>query len=151
MSWRELHKVLKLRLGLGWTSQFSSVTQSYPAFCDSINHSTPGLPVHHQLPELTQTHILQWCHPTISSSVVPFSSCLQSFPASRSFQMSQLFAWSGQSIVVSASASVFPMNNQNWFPLRSTGWVSLQSKELSRVFYNTTVQKYQFFSAQLSL
>ena len=85
-----------------------------------------------------------------SSSVVPFSSCLQSFPASGSFQMSQ-FTSGGQSTVVSASASVLPMNIQDWFPLGWTGWVSLQSKGLSRVFSNTTVQKHQFFSAQLSL
>ena len=93
----------------------------------------------------------RWCHPTISSSVVPFSSCLQSFPASGSFQMSQLFASGGQSIGVSASASVLPMNIQDWFPLGWTGWISFQSKGLSRVFSNTTVQKHQFFSAQLSL
>ena len=93
----------------------------------------------------------QWCHPTISSSVVPFSSCLQSFPASGSFQMSQLFASGGQSIGVSASASVLPMNIPDWFPLGWTGGISLQSKGLSRVFSNTTVQKHEFFSAQLSL
>ena len=91
----------------------------------------------------------QWCHPTISSSVVPFSSHLQSFPASGSFQMSQLFASGGQSIGVSASASALPMNIQDWFPLGWTGWICLLSKELSRVFSNTTVQKHQFFSAQL--
>ena len=91
-----------------------------------------------------------WCHPTISSSVVPFTSCLQSFPASGSFQMSQLFASGGQSTGVSASASVLPMNIQDWSPLEWTGWISLQSKGLSRVFSNTTVQKHQFFSAQLS-
>ena len=93
----------------------------------------------------------QWCHPTISSSVIPFSSCLQSFPASRSFQMSQLFASGGQSIGVSASASVLPMNTQDWFPLGWTGWISLQSKGLSRVFSSMTVQKQQFFGAQPSL
>ena len=92
-----------------------------------------------------------WCHPTISSSVVPFSSCPQSFPASRSFPMSQLFASDGQSIGVSASTSVFPVNTQDWSPLGWTGWISLQSKGLSRVFSNTTVQKHQFFGAQLSL
>ena len=92
----------------------------------------------------------QWCHPTISSSVFPFSSHLQSFPASGSFQMSQFFTSGGQSIGVSASASVLPMNVQNWFPLGWTGWISLQSKGLSRVFSNTTVQKHQFFGAQLS-
>ena len=93
----------------------------------------------------------RWCHPTISSFVVPFSSCLQSFPASGSFQMSQLFVSGGQSIGVSASTSVLPMNIQDWFPLGWTGWISLQSKGLSRVFSNTTVQMHQFFSTQPSL
>jgi len=92
----------------------------------------------------------RWCHPTISSSVITFSSCPQSFPASGSFQMSQLFTSGGQSTGVSASASVLPMNIQEWFPLGWTCWISLQSKGLSRVFSNITVQKYQFFSAQLS-
>ena len=93
----------------------------------------------------------QWCYSTISSSDVPFSSCLQSFPASGSFQMSQFFASGGQSIGASASASVLPMNIQNWFPLGWTGWISLLSKGFSRVFSNTTDQKHQFFGAQLSL
>ena len=92
----------------------------------------------------------QWCHPTISSSVVPFSSCLQSFPASGSFHMSQLFTSGGQSIGASASASALPMNIQDWFPLGLTGWISSQSKGLSRVFSNATVQKHQFFGTQLS-
>ena len=92
-----------------------------------------------------------WCHLTISSSVIPFSSCLQSFPASGSFPMSQFFTLSGQRTGVSSSASALPMNIQDWFPLRWTGWISLLSKGLSRVFSNTTVQKHQFFSAQLSL
>ena len=91
-----------------------------------------------------------WCHPTISSSVIPFSSCLQSFPTSGSFQMSQLFTSGGQGIGVSASTSVHPMNTQDWSPLRWTGWNSLQSKGLSRVFSNTTLQKHQFFGTQLS-
>ena len=91
-----------------------------------------------------------WCHPTISSSVIPFSSCLQPFSASGSFQMSQFFTSGGQSIGVSASASVLSMNIQDWFPLGWTGWISLQSKGLSRVFSNTTVQKHQFFSTQPS-
>ena len=91
----------------------------------------------------------QWCHPAISSSVIPFC-CSQSLPASGSFPMSQLFESGGQSIGVSALASVLPMNTQDWSPLRWTGWISLQSKGLSRVFSNTTVQKHQFFSAQLS-
>ena len=95
--------------------------------------------------------LCRWCHTTISPSVIPFSSYLQSFPASGSFQMSQLFASGGQSIGVSASTSVPPMNTPDWYPLEWTGWISLQSKGLSRVFSNTTVQKHKFFSAQLSL
>ena len=93
----------------------------------------------------------RWCHPTISSSVIPFSSCLQSFPASGSFPMSRLFTAGNQSTGASALASVLPMNIQDCFPLGWTGWISLQSKGLSRVFFNTTVQKHQFFSAQPSL
>ena len=92
----------------------------------------------------------QWCHPAISSSVIPFSSCPQSLPASESFPMSQLFSWGGQNIGVSVSASLLPMNTQDWFSLEWTDWISLQSKGLSRVFSNTTVQKHQFFSTQLS-
>ena len=91
-----------------------------------------------------------WCHPAISSSVVPFSSCPQSLPASWSFPVSQLFAWGGQTTGVSALASFLPKNTRDWSPLEWTGWISLQSKGLSRVFFNTTVQKYQFFSTQLS-
>ena len=93
----------------------------------------------------------QWCHSAISSSAIPFSSCPQSLPASEFFPMSQLFTWGGQSIGVSASASVLPMNTQDWSPLGWTGGISLQSKGLSRVFSNTTVQKHQFFGAQPSL
>ena len=92
----------------------------------------------------------QWCHPTISSSIVPFYSCFQSFPTSGSFLMSQFFASGGQSIGASALASVLPVNIQDWFPLGLTGWISLKSKGLSRVFSNTIIQKHQFFSAQLS-
>ena len=91
----------------------------------------------------------RWCHPTISSSAISFSSCLQSFPASGSFPMSQLFTWDGQSIGASASASVLLMNVQDWFPLGWIGWISLQSKGFARVFSNTAVQKHQFFGAQL--
>ena len=131
--------------------QFSSVAQSCPTLCDPKNLSTPGLPVHHQLLEFTHScPLTRWCHSAISSSVVPFSSCPQSFPASESFPMSQLFAWGGQSIRVSALASVLPMNTQGWSPLEWTGWISLQSNGLSRVFSNTIVQKHQFFGAQLS-
>ena len=113
---------------------------------------TPGLDVHHQLPEFTQTHVhqvgdaIQPSHPLLP----PFSSWPQSLPASGSFPISQLFEWGEQSIGVSASASVPPMNTQDWSPLGWTGWIFLQSKGLSRVFSNTTVKKHQFFSAQLS-
>ena len=93
----------------------------------------------------------RWCHPAISSSVIPFLSCLQSCPASGSFQMSQFFTSGGQSIGVSVTSAILPMNIQDWFPLGLTGWISLQSKGLSRVFSSTTFQKHQFFSAQLSL
>ena len=116
-----------------------------------MNRSMPGLRLHHQLPEFTQTHV-HWVSDAIQPSypLSPFSSCPQSFPASGSFQMSQFFASGGQSTGVSASTSVLPMNYQDWSPLGWTGWISLQSKGLSRVF-NTTVQKHQFFGAQLSL
>ena len=133
--------------------QFSSVAQSCPTLCNPMNCSTPGLPVHLQLLESKQTHVhrvsdaIQPSHPF----VVSYSSCPQSFPASGSFQMSQLFASGGQSIGISASTSVLPMNTQDWSPLGWTGWISFQSKGLSRVFSNTTVQMYQFVSAQLSL
>ena len=132
-------------------TQFSSVSQSCPTLWDPIDCSTPGLPVYHQLPEFTQTHV-HWACDAIQPSypVIPFSSCLQSFPASRSFQMGQFFASSGQSIGVSASASVLPMAIQDWSPLGWTGWISLQSKGLSRVFSNTRVQKHQLFGALLS-
>ena len=126
----------------------SSVAKLCLTLRDPMNQSMPGLPIHHQLLEFTQNHV-HW-HSTISSSVVPFSSCPQTFPASGSFQMSQPFASGGQSIGVSASTSVLPMNTQDWSPLGWTGWISLQSKGLSTVFSNTTVQKHQFFSAQLS-
>ena len=123
-----------------------SGTKLCPTLCDPTDCSMPGHPVHYQLPEFTQTRPLsQWCHPTNSSSVVPPSSRLQSFPASGSFPMSQFFTSGGQSIGVSALASVLPMNTQDWSHLRWTGWISLQSKGLSRVFSNTTVQKYKFF------
>ena len=130
--------------------QFSSVTQSCMTLCNPMDCSMPGFPVHHQLLELAQTHI-HWVGDAIqpSHAVIPFS-CLQSFPASGSFQMSHFFTSGGQSIGSSASASVLPMNTQDWSPLGWTGWISLQSKGLSRVFSNTTVQKHQFFRAQLS-
>ena len=132
--------------------QFSSVAQSCPTLCDLRNCSTPGFLVHHQLLEFTQTlvhwvgYAIQPSHPLSSL----FSSCPQSLPASESFPMSQLFAWGGPSTEVSALASVHPKNTQDWSPLEWTGWISLQSKGLSRVFSNTTVQQHQFFRAQLS-
>ena len=130
--------------------QYSSVPQLCPTLCDPMNHSTPGLPVHHQLPEFTQTQpSSQWCHSAISFSVVPFSSCPQSLPASPSFPMSQLFVWGGQNTGVSALASLPPKKYEGWCS-EWTGWISLQSKGLSSVFSNTTVQKHQFFGAQLS-
>jgi len=117
-------------------SSLSSVAQSCLTLCDPMNRSMPGLPVHHQLPEFTQNSrpSSQWCHPAISSSVVPFSSCPQSLPTSESFPLSQLFTWGGQSIGVSALASFLPKNTQGWSPSEWTGWISLQSKGLSRVF-----------------
>ena len=131
---------------------FSSVAQSCPTLCDTTDCRTPGFPVHHQFPKLAQTYVHHrwWCHPTIASSVTPFSSCLQSFPASVSFLRSQFFTSGGQNTGASASATVLSMNTQNWFLLGLTGWISLQSKWLSRVFSNTSVQKHQLFSAQFS-
>jgi len=116
------------------TYQFTSVAQLCLTLCDPMNCSTSGLPVHHQLPESTKPMscpLSRLCHPTISSSVIPFSSCPQSLPASVSFQMNQLFASGGQSIGVTASTSVLPMNTQDWSPLGWTGWICLQSKGLS--------------------
>ena len=132
--------------------QFSSFVQSCPTLCDPMNYSKPGLPIHHHFLEFIQTHVhrSQWCHPAISSSVVPFSSCPQSLPASESFPMSQLFPWGGETIGVSALASFLPKNTQGWSPWEWTGWSSLQSKGLSKVFSNTTVQKHQFFGTQPS-
>ena len=127
------------------------VARSYPTLCDPMNYSMPDFPVFHHLPGLSQTHVHWVGHPAISSSVLPFSSCLQSFPSSRSFLMGHFFASGGQSMGVSASTSILPMNIQDWFPLGWTGWISMQSKGLSRVFSNTTVQKHQFLGAQLSL
>ena len=124
--------------------QFSSSVTFDSLWPHGLHHAR--LPCPSQLPELIQTHV----HPTISSSVIPFSSCLQSFPESGSFQMSQFFTSGGQPIGIWVSASVLPMNIQDWFLLGWTGCISLLSKGLSRVFSKTTVQKHQFFSAQLS-
>ena len=137
-------------------SKFSSVQFSCSVVSDSLQphelqYTRPPCPLPTPRVYSNPCPLSRWCHPTVSSSVVPFSSCPQSFPASGSFPMSQLFAWGGQSIGVSASTSVLPMNTQDWSPLGWTGWISLQSKGLSRVFPNTIVQKHQFFGAQLSL
>ena len=165
--------------------QFSSVAQSCPTLCDPMNCSTPALPVHHQLPEFTQTHISsvtdswcptlwphglqharlpcpsptpgaysnslsRWCHPTISSSAVPFSSCLPSFPTSGSFPVSQLVASGGQNIGASALALVLLMNIQDWFPLRLTGLISLHSRGPQESSPTTRLKKHQLFGAQFS-
>ena len=130
--------------------QFIHSVMSDSLWLHGLWHARPPCPSPTPRVYSNSCPLSQWCHPTISSSVVPFS-CPQSFPASGSFQMSQFFTSGGQSIGVSASASVLPMNIQDWFPLGWTGWISLLSKALSRVFSNTTVQKHQFFSAQLSL
>ena len=129
--------------------QFSCSVMSYSLRPHGPQHARPPCPSPTPGVYPNSCPLSRWCHPTISSSVIPFSH-LQSFPASGSFPMSQLFASGVQSIGVSASASVLPMNTQDWSPLGWTSWISLQSKGLSRVFSNTTVQKHQFFSAQLS-
>ena len=145
---RNIINILNERMSLDLTVKWSSVQFSHSVVSDSLwphglQHAKP--PCLSPSPGVYSNScpLSQWCHPTISSSVIPFSSCLQSFPASGSFQMSQLFTSGVQSIGVSASASVLPMNTQDWFPWGWTGWISLQSKGLSRVFSNTIVQKYQ--------
>ena len=137
-----------------WGFKFSSVSQfSCSVVSDSLwphepQHARPLCPSPMTRVYSNSYPLNRWCHPAISPSVVPFSSYLQSLPASGSFPKSQLFTWGGQSTVVSTSASVLPMNIQDWSPLGWTGWIFWQSKGLSRVFSNTTVQKHQFFSAQ---
>ena len=136
--------------------QFSSVHFNCSVMSDSLHphelqHARPPYPSPTVEVYPNPCPLSRWCHPTISSSVIPFSSCPQSFPVSGSFQMHQLFTSGGQSIGVSTSTSVLPMNTQDWSLVGWTDWISLQSKGLSRVFSNTTVQKHQFLSAQLSL
>ena len=140
---------------LGRLLGFSSVQFSRSVVSDSLRpnelqHARPPFPSPTPGVHSNSCPSTRWCHPAFSSSVIPFSSCPQSFPASESFPMSQLFPWGGQSTGVSALASVLPKNTQEWSPLEWTGWISLQALGLTRVFSNTTVQKYQFFSAQLS-
>ena len=130
--------------------QFSHSVVSHSLGPHEPQHARPPCPSPTPGVHPNSCPLSQWYHPTISSFVVPFFSCPQSFPASGSFPTSQLFTSGGQNIGVSASTSVLPMNTQDWFPLGWTGWISLQSKGLSRVFSNTTVQKHQFFSAQPS-
>ena len=140
--WRIIQRFLKtLKIELP-SVQFSSSVVSDSLQPHELQHAR--LPCPSPTPGVHPNSCLLswWCHPTISSSVIPFSSCPQSFPASQSFQMSQLFASGGQSIGVSASTSVLPMKTQDWSPLGWTGWISLQSKRLSRVFSNTTVEKH---------
>ena len=131
--------------------QFSRSVMSNSLQPHRLQHTRPPCPSPTPGVYLNSCPLSQWCHPTITSSIVPFSSHLQSFPASGFFPMSQFFTLGSQSIGVSASTSVLPMNTQDWFPLGWIGWISLQSKGLSRVSSNTTVQKHQFFDAQLSL
>ena len=135
--------------------QFSSVQFSHSVVSDSLwphesQHTRPPYPSPTPRVHSNSCPSSRWCHPASSSSDFPVSSCPQSLPASGSFPMSQFFTWGGQSIGVSASASVLPMNTQDWSPLGWTGWISLQLKGLSRVFSNTTIQKHQFFGTQLS-
>ena len=135
--------------------QFSSVQFSRSVVSNSLRphesqHARPPCPSPTPRVYSNSCPLSHWYHATILSSVIPFSSCPQSLPASESFPMSQLFPWGGQSIGVSALASFLPKNTQGWSPLGWTGWISSESKGLSRVFSNTTVQKHQFFGAQLS-
>ena len=146
-TWMELEIVI---LSEGSSVQFSRSVVSNSLHTHESQHARPSCPSPTPRVHPNPCPFSQWCHPTISSSVVSFSSCPQSFPALGSFPMSQPSASGAQNIGVSASTSVLPMNTQDWSPLEWTGWISLQSKGLSRVFSNTTVQKHQFFCTQLS-
>ena len=154
----DIQMVIKLlkTCSTSWVIRFNSVQFRHSVMSDSLRphelqHARPFCPSPSPRVRSDSRPSSQWCHPAISSSVIPFSSCPQSFPASGSFPMSQFFASGGQSIGVSASASVRPMNIQGWFLLGLTGLISLQSKGLLRVFSSTTIQKHQFFGAQPSL
>ena len=147
--------ISKAKLVLCWTDQFSSVQFSCSVVSYSLQphesqHTRPPCPSPTPRVHPNSCPSSRWCHPAISSSVISVSSCPQSLPASGSFPMSQLSTWGGQSIGVSTLASVLPKKSQGWSPLEWTGWISLHSKRLSRVFSNTTVEKHQFFSTQLS-
>ena len=143
-------KILSLSLILTFSVQFICSVMSNSLRPHGLQHARPPCPLPTPGVYPNPCPLSRWCHPTISSSIAPFSSCPQSFPASGSFQMSQLFASGGQSIGVSASTSVLPVNTQDWSPLGWTGWISLYSKGLSRVFSNTTIQKHQFFGTQFT-
>ena len=149
-AWNYFDRTLHNRHTSCWV-RFSCSVVSDSLRPHELQHTRPPCPSPTPRVYPNSCPLSQWCHPTISSSVIPFSSCLQSFPTSGSFQMSQTFTSGGQNTGVSASTSVLPMNTQDWFPLGWTGWISLQSKGLSRVFSSTTVQKNQFFCTQLSL
>ena len=163
ISWTEepgrLQSIPSQRVGHAWTQckyqdyvlQFTCWVMSDSLWPRGLQHTRPPCPSPTPRVYSNSCPLSQWCHPTISFSVIPFSSCLESFSASGFFQMSQFFASGGQSIGVSASVSILPMNIWDWFPLGWTIWISLPSKRLSRVFSNTTVQKHKFFNAQLSL
>ena len=148
---KKKNSTFRSRLRCLHSVQFSSVAQLCPTLRPrELQHTRPPCPSPTPRVHSDSCPSSRWCHPAISSSVVPFSSCSQSLPASGSFPMSQLFSWGGQNIGVSALASVLPQNTQDWSPLEWTSWISLLFKGLSRVFSNTTVQKHQFFGAQLS-
>ena len=159
--WATVHAVTKIQtrlsehksiyMDIDFSVQFSSSVLSDSLRPHKPQHARPPCPSPAPGVYPNSCPLSWWCHQAISSFVVPSSACSQSFPESGSFQMSQLFSSGGQNIRVSASTSVLPMNAQDWFPLGWTGWISLQSKGLSRVFSNTTLQKHQFFNAQLSL
>ena len=149
--WTQIQRNLKIFLSyLHCSVQFSHSVMSESLQPHGLQHARPPCPSPTPGVYSNPCPLSRWCHPTISSSVIPFS-CLQSFPTSGSLQMSQLFTSGGQSTGVSASTSVLPINIQDWFPLGWTGWISLLSKRLSRVFSNSTVQKHPFFGTQLSL
>ena len=148
--WMDKEDMIHIYNGILSSVQFSRSVVSNSLRPHESQHARPPCPSPTPRVHSNSCPLSRWWHPTISSSVIPFS-CLQSFPASGSFPLSQFFASGGQSIGVSASVSVLPMNIQDWFHLGRTGWISLQSKGLSRVFSNTTVQKHQFFATRLSL
>ena len=148
--WMDEEVVVHIHNGIFSSVQFSCSVVSDSLRPHELQHTRPPSPSPTPKVHSNSCPSSQWCHPAISSSVVPFSSCPQSLPTSESFPVSQLFTWDGQSTGASALASVLPKNTQDWFPLEWTGSISLQAKGLSRVFSNTTVQKHQFFSAQPS-